>query len=92
MRVLLALLLLTGIAWADIKSPPPQDDNLLYTYLLDVKDNINTVREVTTNPDGNTVGKRGDIVIYNNSNTRYLMVCTVASSSSWQGILLKNID
>lgn len=78
MRILIALLLLTGTVYAgssvtknwSMPSPPVQDDpGANYDFLNFVYTHFNQAQIITTSPDGNYRGKAGNFLVYNNSGT-----------------------
>lgn len=89
MRIILILLLLTTTCFAgNLKSPPPQEDSSLYDFLLQIKNSDDNILISTTNPDGTTPGKVGDMILYNNSGTYYLEICVDSTNKTWVGVVL----
>ena len=92
MRILIALLLFTSICFAEeMKNPPPVKDTGLYDYLLTVKDKINRLRVLESDPDNSAIGRVGDMVLFKDGSTFYLDICISASSSRWYGIKLRDL-
>lgn len=67
-----------------IASPPPSDIPVqIQQYLFDVWQNMNRPAVVTSDPNGSRKGKKGDLVLFNNSGTFSLKVNT-DGSTTWQ--------
>lgn len=61
-------------------------------YLKDLYDNHNLLGVVTTNPDGSRRGKLGQMVLFNDSGTYYLEICTSSGGGTqWRGAILANL-
>ena len=81
------LSLLTVSSWAgNLRQPNPVDDTAVFDYFLHIKDNFNSLPVTTTNPDGTKPGRVGDMVLFNDSGTFSLHICTDAANSTWQEI------
>ncbi len=65
------LFTLTG---ALFPAPKKVDDRETLLYFRRIHDNIYNFPVVTTDPNGNRLGRRGDMVIYNNSGTLSIQV------------------
>jgi hypothetical protein len=68
-----------SIAYAGIiSSPPPLPDEppAEQAYLQEIYDNINKLEIVTVAPNGSKKGKKGQVILYNNSGTFTLWVNT----------------
>ena len=77
-----------------IQNPPniysEQDFTALNNFLDEiwkVTDGRYNLDVVTVNPDGNTKGDTGDMLLYNNSGTFYLEINT-NSTTVWRGVQL----
>lgn len=90
---ILGSLLTTGLVYA-YRSPKPQritdfDQrglvilNESLEQLWDITNGRISLNIVTTNPDGSLTGKGGDMVLFNNSGTYYLEICT--GGTVWVG-------
>ena len=95
---ILGSFLFTGIGYSLRISKPPRltgfDDSNLVALNLALEQLWETTGRynlniVTTNPDGNTIGKIGDIILFNNSGTFYLEINT-DNSTTWRGVQLTN--
>ncbi len=58
-----------------------------FERLWDITNGRYSLNITTTNPDGNTKGDVGDILLYNNSGTYYLAINTTGAKV-WRSILL----
>ena len=72
MKTLFTMLLMFGLvcsAKAELPYPPiiKDVDRSLQQYLVDLYNNRNVIPVTTTAPNGNRVGNKGELVIYNNS-------------------------
>lgn len=89
MRKLLFItfLLLSSTCYAGNIAEPPVDTSLTTetrNYIQNLYNNINNLLVVTSNPNGSRVGKKGDLVVYNNSGSFSLNVCTSApTGTAW---------
>ncbi len=67
-----------------ITSPPPSDIPVqTQQYLFNIWQNMNRPEVVTSDPNGSRKGKKGDLVLFNNSGTFSLEVNTTGSTV-WQ--------
>jgi len=89
-RILYTCLLLSTLstkAWAILPPPPviSQADVQLTQYMKQLYDNHNKLDVVTTDPNGNRIGKVGDIVIYNNSGV-YTINVNTDGDKAWSAL------
>jgi len=69
-----------------IGSPPPSEIPVqTQQYLFNIWQNMNRPAIVTSDPNGSRKGKKGDLVLFNNSGTFSLKVNTDASTT-WQSL------
>ena len=68
-----------------ISAPPPLEDSPvpLQHYLQELYSNYHILEITTTAPDTNRSGKKGQLVIYNNSGT-FELYANDDGSTSWQ--------
>ena len=68
-----------------ISAPPPLKDEppAEQHYLKEIYDNFHNLEIVTSSPDGSKKGKKGQVILYNNSGT-YTLWCNVDNSTDWQ--------
>lgn len=60
-------------------------------YLRSIYENHNKLEIVTSNPDGSRTGKRGDILLFNDSETYYLEICISSPTGTvWKGVALSD--
>ena len=85
--ILIFLLISCNVYAGDLRNPPPTE-TAIFDYLNHIRDNHNNLRVTTTDPDGTTPGKVGDIILFNNSGTFSLQVCTDAQSKIWKEVAL----
>ena len=72
-----------------VPEPPKIADRPTYEYLRTIRNNLNKPQVVTTNPSGVRLGEYGEMIIYKNGTSFYLMVNTSSpNGTSWLGILL----
>ena len=72
--------------------PPKIEDKATYEYLRTIRNNLNKPQVVTVNPSGVTLGSYGDILIYNDSGTFYIMVnVSSPNGKTWKGVVLGTI-
>jgi len=91
--VFLFLVLFTVYAWAgNIPSPPPllEEPVAEQHYLRTIYDNFNKLEVTTTNPDGTRNGKKGDMLLLQNSGTDYLVV-NVGTNNTWRSVILQDL-
>jgi len=90
--IILMLLFSVVLAYAgNIPEPPTlsREDTELRIYLKTIKDNLNNLEILTSNPDGSRKAKAGDSVIFNNSGTYYLEF-NIDGGTTWKGIQLSD--
>lgn len=97
---ILGSILISGITYA-YRIPKPQritdfDQkglvilNETLENLWDVTNGRFTLDIVTVNPDGNTKGNVGDVLLFNNSGTYYFAVNTTGAKI-WRSVLLQDL-
>ncbi len=87
-KTILFLLLLLGVCFAGNIPQPPVDKELSVQtrqYLKDVSDNFNVLEITTTAPNGNIRGKKGQLILYNNSGT-YSIWANTDGKTTWQSL------
>lgn len=87
----ICLIFVCSISYAGYVTPEPPKiaDNSTYNYVRALRNNLNKPQVVTKNPNGNINGEYGQLMIYNNSGTFYLMVnISSPTGTTWRGILL----
>ena len=87
------IFMITFYAWAEnVKAPPPLKDEPIaeQDYLQQIYSNFNSLDVVTSDPDSNRNGKKGDMVIYSGATGIYLKI-NVDSLKTWSGVILSNI-
>lgn len=70
-----------------ISSPPPLGDLpvALQHYLTEIRNNLHVPAITTTAPNGSRSGRKGELVLYNNSGT-YSLYCNTDGSTTWQAL------
>ncbi len=91
---MLLLLLIGGICYAsNIPQPPPVKEKRIdeQQYLKKIADNFNNLKVVTTNPDGTTTGKYGDMLLLVTGGNYYLEICVdTPTGTTFRGVQLTN--
>ncbi len=83
---IICMFLCTSLYAHDIAQPPVlKDDKALVDYLKTIADNYNTPTITTTAPNGNIIGEKGHLIIYNNSGTFELWV-NKDGSKTWSKV------
>ena len=83
-RIIILLLIAQPVFAGTISSPPPSDIPVqTQEFLFDVWQNINRPEVVTSDPNGSRKGKKGEMVLFNNSGTFTLEVNT-DGDTTWQ--------
>lgn len=80
---LLTVFLFSNVYGDFIPPPPPlQNQSVeLQQYLRRISDNFNNLNIITTTPNGNRLGKKGDILIFNDGGTFKLFVNTTGTET-----------
>ena len=95
MKIFLALLIMSGVAYAGtsvtknwaMPAPPTQysDANSLYDFLNFLYTHFNQAQITTTSPNGSRKAKAGEYIIYNNAGTYQFCVETAQpSGTTWK--------
>ena len=96
MKITLTIISLLSIAVfsyaGQIPAPPPLPGETVVEqdYFQKIYENMNNLTEVTTNPDGTTKGKKGDMLLLYTGGLYYLEINT-DGSTTWRGVQLTNI-
>lgn len=95
MKILIIIFcLITTYVFAGLLPAPPilRDEPLAeQLYFKSIYDNHNNLEIVTINPDGSRTGRRGDIVLFNDSGTYYIEICVSSPTGTvWVGEELSN--
>ena len=95
---LLFVILLLGTAYnlqycnaGQLRNPPVVPDQTIeqINFNNDIHSNWQNLEIVTSTPNGSRTGRRGDILLLNNSGTYYLEVCVSSPTGTvWHGIVL----
>ena len=86
-KVLFILFLFASVCFAgDIPAPPPLPDEtpVEQDYFQKIYNNWNNLEVVTTNPDGVTSGKKGDMLFLITGGKYYLEI-NIDGSTTWMG-------
>jgi hypothetical protein len=67
LALLLSLLMVSAAYAGDIPEPKPVADKNISDYLKKIQDNWQNWIPVTTSPNGNRIGRFGDVVVYDNA-------------------------
>ena len=76
-----------------LRNPPVVPDQTIeqINFNNDIHRNWNNLEITTTNPDGSRTGRRGDILLLNDSGTYYLEVCVSSPTGTvWNGSALSD--
>lgn len=73
-----------------ISAPPPlaQDNKVLQYYLDEIYINFHRLEVVTSTPDAVRMGKKGDMLLYQEGGASYLAINT-DSLNTWSGVALQ---
>lgn len=87
-------ILITTVALGKtIPSPPPLKDEppAEQHYFQTLYDNWNKLEETTTNPNGNRLGKKGDIVLYKAPYILYYFSINIDGAYHWWAVEITDI-
>jgi len=75
--------MVTDLFAGNIQTPPIIKDSpvILQHYLKDISDNFNNLEILTSAPNGDRQGKKGDLIVYNNGGVYTLWVNTNGSTA-----------
>ncbi|KKN70058.1 hypothetical protein LCGC14_0435050 [marine sediment metagenome] len=88
------LVLITVYAFAkNISAPPPLKEEPVAEqhYFRELYDNWNNLEETTTNPNGNRIGKSGDMVLYKNNLLEFFITVNIDSAFHWWAVKLEDL-
>lgn len=88
MRQLFILIILCLVSMGFITPEPPKiEDKPTYEYMRTVRNHLNRLDVVSTNPNGSRIGDYGDMVLFKSGANFYIEVCVSSpNGTSWKGI------